>query len=177
MAFDFVDNIVSVINNARDVEASGEINKQASEDMFKGLRDTVPNFPDDMPFNTRRTVWEGNLRHGEDKWCEENYGAMKEQAQHQKGKRAGEWKYRTLLPNPYTSAKNVIAKAIEVGVDPAGMGKSALNKAKKEAEVEALSEAGKFDRLLTKLYDLYVNCEDAEIREIMLNSVTVKFGL
>ena len=43
-----------------------------------------------------------------------------------------EFKYRSYLPNPYTSAKTVVKKALEHGIDVTGLGKSELTKLTKE---------------------------------------------
>jgi hypothetical protein len=160
-------DVVNVINNARDVEQSGEINKQASTDMFNGLLGTVEHDVNLTPEENRK-FWESSLRVGEDMWCNENFGDISE-AKHDKGKRAGEWKYRTILPNPYTSAKSVIGTAIELGIDPKGKGKTELQKAIKEKkegkEESALDNAGKFTKYIDKAKALYDQVSDPAVKQ------------
>jgi len=175
----FIDDIVKVINAAADVQSSSSINKKSTDDMFNGLLATVPDPDPNMDGERFRAVWENNLRFGEDEWCEQEYGDLKDKAQHQGGKRAGEWKYRTILPNPYTSAKNVIGKALERGVDVRGKGKSAIQKESKEAAnggEESLDNAGKFAKLIDKAVELMEESENA-IQEKMFDYVRAKFAL
>lgn len=176
-SFDFVKDIVSVINSARDVEASSDINKQASEDMFNGLLRSVPEMGGNITPEEHRRIWEANLRFGEDAYCEENFADVEEQAKHQKGKRKGEWKYRTLLPGPYTSAKSVIGKALERGVDVRGKGKSQIQKESNEAASEGgenLDAAGKFKKVIDKAFELMKTANNAT-QEEMFEYVREKF--
>jgi len=66
-------------------------------------------------------------REAEDEFMEVNYGNDPE-AKHDKGKRKGEWKYRSYLPQAYNTAKSALKNALEAGVDPSGFGKTELEK-------------------------------------------------
>ena len=62
---------------------------------------------------------------------------------------AYKWKFRSYLPGPYTSAKSVIKKALEQGVDVTGLGKSeitALTKAKGE-EAKEISPPSSWEKV------------------------------
>lgn len=50
------------------------------------------------------------------------------------------WKYRTFLPNPYTSAKAVFGKCLELGIDPSQMSKDEASKAIKAKQSEDAGE-------------------------------------
>lgn len=157
----YVENIVNVISNAATLEASKEVTKEASEGMFNGLIATVELDNTCSP-EVQRVTWESTLRHGEDKWLEDNFSEMPE-AKHKKGKREGQWKYRTLLPNPYTSAKSVIGNAIEKGISVVGKGKSAIQKeinGRDDQPDSSLDLAGKFTKSVDKAKALFEQVSD-----------------
>lgn len=93
-------------------------------------------------------------RDDEDRFLEINYGSDPN-AKHVGGKRDGQWKYRTLLPQAYNTAKTSLTKALDAGIDPAGVGKTELDKLRtqatqnKKSPQELVTDA--IDTLFTRL--------------------------
>lgn len=106
---------------------------KANDDAYDRLRDgAVKSYNAFTDASVRRADFEATCRDAEDEFCEINY-AGDPKAKHTAGNRKGQWKYRTLLPAAYSSAKSALAGALGDGVDPAGIAKSALTKARAEA--------------------------------------------
>jgi len=174
--------VITVIDNARDAEQAGEIGKESTAGVFNGLATTVnvPMFASELDTVERRRAWENSLKPGEDAWCEDNFGAVME-ARHAKGKKAGQWKYRTILPNPYTSAKSILGTAIELGINTLGVGKTEIQKAIKKArngtQVDPLIESTKFVKAIDKARVLYDQCVDPVIKGAMGGYVSDKFDI
>jgi len=107
---------------------------KADDDAYNKLRDVaVASFNMSEDPDRRREDFEHICREAEDEFCEVNY-AGDPKAKHTAGKRKGQWKYRTLLPGAYSSARSTLAGALGDGVNPAGMGKTAVSKARGEAK-------------------------------------------
>lgn len=102
----------------------------ANEDAYKGLRDTASHvFDTEVPQN-RVPAFDLFTGEAETEFMELNY-SQDDKAMHRKGSRAGQWKYRTYLPKGYSSAKSGLRKALGEGINPAGKGKTELEKERK----------------------------------------------
>lgn len=114
-------SVYEIIQDAVIVEKGKGIVKNTTVNFFSSLRTTVT----ENKF-TSREAWEEYLKPDEDRWMEDNFGSDPD-AKHKGGKvRAGTWKYRSYMPNPYTSAKSVLGSCLDKGIDVTGRGKSEL---------------------------------------------------
>lgn len=132
----------------------------ADKEAYTDLRDvavealkTFPRFDDAA--ETFRTECEA----GETEFMEINYGSDPD-AKHVSGKRNGQWKFRSYLPNSYSSSKTELVKGLEAGIDPAGLGKSDLNKqrtettkAERTVEEKIADYVGKLNRAINSIDD------------------------
>lgn len=169
-----LETTIRILDQARDAESGKEIAKQAGEDMYALLRDSATGYTAGVD---QRTMWEGQLRIGEDRWCETNFGDVPE-AKHVKGKLAGTWKYRTILPGPYTSAKSVIGTAIERG--STGIftkGKSALQKENNSRKDDPEYLLEEFKKTINKALTLYTQEPDVKVRKTMAAHAVDVFGV
>lgn len=142
------------------------VSKVADKEAYADLRDvavgaicTFPNSPDDAA-----NVFAIECREGETEFMEVNYGSDPE-AKHQTGKRTGEWKFRTFLPGSYSSSKSELVKGLQAGIDPAGLGKTALNKARVTSTKVERTVEEKFEDYLGKLERVIESIDDAFLRQ------------
>lgn len=142
------------------------VSKVADKEAYSDLRDVAANCALSFPFdaNDAALAFNNECREGEADFMEVNYGGDPE-AKHTSGKRAGEWKFRTFLPNSYSSSKSELVKGLQAGIDPAGLGKTALNKARvASTKVERTAEE-KFEDYLGKLERVIESIDDAVLRQ------------
>ena len=90
-------------------------------------------------------------------------------------KKSGEWKFRTFLPPAYSSAKSVIGTALELHIPLVdenynNMGKSALQRAIKEAKKETKTELEKAQGMLDYVAKVAAKCNSREL-DALLDSV------
>lgn len=137
------------------------VSKVADKDAFNDLRTVAEKvavmFPSDA--SMQASVFNDECRSGETEFMEVNYSTDPD-AKHTNGKRNGQWKFRTYLPKSYSSAKCEIGKALEAGVDVAGLGKTAIKKertsvTKQERTVEEIiaDYTGKLKRAIAGIDD------------------------
>ena len=138
--------VYELINDAVLVEKGKDIVSNTTNNFFANLRSTVT-----QNNYTEREYWEAYLKIDEDKWMEDYHGSDPD-AKHPGGKiRAGTWKYRTYLPNPYTSAKSIIGTCLDKGISVEGKTKKELQdaingKVPGSTELAPDSNVNKFER-------------------------------
>lgn len=152
---------------------------KGSEEGYRHVREAAVKVFIDYPVELRRDLFEEQCRVDEDEFLEINYSGDPK-AKHESGKRKGEWKYRTLLPHAYNTAKNSLAKGLEAGLNPDGLGKSDLEKqtrtatqvrkSPRELVIEAVD-------LLFKRYDALTAAEDKRECERLLNQRIAERGI
>lgn len=145
-----------------DTILKASISETAKSEVFTELRDNSKFFSD-------RESYENDLKVFEDEYMEQEFGdepAAK--------KKNGEWKYRTYLPQAYTSAKAVICTAFDLGVDMFdedgdGLGKSAIQKATKEAKAstDSKSDQEKASIQANNLYHALRKLDEHERNEVL----------
>lgn len=167
-----LETTIRILDQARDAESGKEIAKQAGEDMYALLRDSTSSYGSGKD---QRELWEAGLRIGEDTWCENNFYDVPE-AKHTRGKLAGTWKYRTILPGPYTSAKSVLGTAIERGTAIETKGKSALQKENNSRKDDPAYLMEQFKKTIDKALNLYYQEPDSHNRSSMTAYVHEVFG-
>lgn len=112
--------VYEILDDGLIIEKSKGLIKSTQDNFFANLRSTIT----ENSFVTRGD-WENYLRYDEDRWMEDKFGGDPS-AKHTHGaKRAGTWKY-SLLPKPYQSAKSVLSRALEKGIDVKDKGKTEL---------------------------------------------------
>jgi len=116
---------MSIFDSITNYAVSGK----GADEGYRHVREVaVEVFNEFLNKDERLDAFSVKCREGEDEFMEANY--LKDpNAKHTAGKRKGEWKYRTYLPGSYNTAKSALNNALEAGVDPAGVGKTALEKA------------------------------------------------
>jgi len=142
------------------------VSKVADKEAYSDLRDVAASCALNFPFdaNDATLAFNSECREGENEFMEVNYGGDPK-AKHQTGKRAGEWKFRTFLPNSYSSSKTELVKGLQAGIDPTGLGKSALNKARTaQTKVERTVEE-RFEDYLGKLARHIIGIDDDGLRQ------------
>ena len=142
------------VSNVADKEAYSDLREVAT-----AAAASFPYQPDDAAI-----AFNNECRDGENEFMEVNYGSDPE-AKHTSGKRAGEWKFRTFLPNSYCSSKTELAKGLQAGIDPAGLGKSALNKARLASTKTERTAEEQFEDYLGKLARVIDGIDDASLRQ------------
>ena len=154
--------VYELINDAVLVEKGKDIVSNTTNNFFANLRSTITqnNF-------THREYWETYLKIDEDKWMEDYHGSDPE-AKHTGGKiRAGTWKYRTYLPNPYTSAKSILGTCLDKGISVEGKTKKELQdaingKVPGSTELAPDSNVNKFERSWRKCQRYYESATTEE---------------
>lgn len=112
----------------------------ATDNAYNDLRDVAAEVHSEYgDIDNRCGAFEERCRIGENDFMDANYHGV-EEARHKTGKRKGEYKFRTYLPRSYCTAKSAINKAMGAGIDPAGVGKSALEKATKAVSASVKSQ-------------------------------------
>ena len=112
--------VYEILDDGLIIEKSKGLIRSTTDNFFANLRSTIT----ESSFVTR-SDWENYLRGDEDRWMEDKFGGDPS-AKHTHGaKRAGTWKY-SLLPKPYQSAKSVLSRALEKGIDVKDKGKTEL---------------------------------------------------
>jgi hypothetical protein len=148
------------------------VSKHADTEAYTDLRavatTNLMQFPTD-PYVAAES-FKTDCNTGEREFMEVNY-ANEPDAKHSGGKRAGQWKYRTYLPGSYSSAKTELVKGLEAGLDPTGMGKSALNKARTETTKKDRDVYEKIDDYLGKLNRAINSIDDSNERQIVRSRV------
>lgn len=137
----------SVFNSISKYAVSGK----ASDEAYADLRDVaVEAFEGAVEPEDRALLFADLVSPGEDEFMRVNYDANPD-ARHAKGKRKGQWKYRTFLPHAYNTAKSALTSGLAAGVDPTGLGKTDLEKQTKQVVTTKKSPVA----LLTDAVDLY----------------------
>lgn len=117
----------------------GMLVAEEKANMWQFLKDTLPTHmcADGHRIYDKtvsRESWEADVRIGEDEWLAAHYDRTPETV-HDKGARAGQWKYRTLLKGTgWPEAKSILGTAIDLGIDPVDMGKTAVQNAIKQVK-------------------------------------------
>ena len=103
----------------------------ATDDAYSGLRDAASQVYMNHPLDVREDMFREQCHSAECEFMEINYSNVVT-AKHQSGKRVGQWKFRTYLPNAYSTAKTELAKALGEGLDPTGKSKLDLARQRKK---------------------------------------------
>jgi len=154
--------VYELINDAVLVEKGKDIVSNTTNNFFANLRSTVT-----QNNYTHREEWEAYLKIDEDKWMEDYHGSDPE-AKHTGGKiRAGTWKYRTYLPNPYTSAKSILGTCLDKGISVEDKTKKELQdtingKVPGSTELAPDSNVEKFKRSWKKCVRYYESTTEGE---------------
>lgn len=120
---------------------------------------------------TSKGDWDTYCYGGEVQFCEQEYASDP----NARKKSTGEWKFRTLLPQAYTSAKSVIGTALDHCiplVDENGnpMGKSALQnriKASKDEASDPKTEVEKAQAMLESVLKISKKADSTELYAIL----------
>jgi hypothetical protein len=110
-------------------------------------------------------TFEADCRRAEDDFMETNY-AGDPNAKHDKGKRAGEWKYRSYLPGAYSTAKTELSKALQVGVDPKGLGKTEIAKQRKAKTTTPSTPIDRVNKALSQIMNAINELPQAEAEAV-----------
>jgi len=154
--------VYELINDALLVEKGKDIVQNTSSNFFASLRGTVT-----QNNYTNREDWEAYLSIDEDKWMEDQYGSDPD-AKHKGGAiRKGTWKYRTYLPNPYSSAKSILGTCLDKGISVEGRTKKELQdaingKVPGSTELAPDSNVNKFERSWRKCKRYYESLTEGE---------------
>lgn len=112
--------VYEILDDSLIIERSKGLIRSTTENFFSNLRNTITE-----GMYESREEWENFLKPDEDRWMEDKFGDDPD-AKHKSGaKRKDTWKY-SLLPKPYQSAKSVLSRALEKGIDVKGKGKTEL---------------------------------------------------
>lgn len=112
--------VYEILDDSLIIERSKGLIKSTTDNFFSNLRNTITEGK-----YASREEWEDFLKGDEDRWMEDKFGDDPD-AKHKSGaKRKDTWKY-SLLPKPYQSAKSVLSRALERGIDVTGKGKTEL---------------------------------------------------
>ena len=112
--------VYEILDDSLIIERSKGLIKSTTDNFFSNLRNTITE-----GMYESREEWENFLKPDEDRWMEDKFGDDPD-AKHKSGaKRKDTWKY-SLLPKPYQSAKSVLSRALEKGIDVKGKGKTEL---------------------------------------------------
>lgn len=115
------------------------LGKRSDDDAYSDLRDVAVDAQASSDEPADRVIrFEHDAREGETEFMTVNYGNNAD-AVHTRGKRKGEWKYRSYLPRSYSTAKSALKKGLEAGQDVAGVGKTELEKKTRAATVQRKS--------------------------------------
>ena len=79
--------------------------------------------------------------------------------------KSGKWKFRTYLPQSYTSSKSVVITALELGLDITNLGKTAIQKLIKQHKASATVAKSDFEKaqiVLNTLGKLFVKLDPEE---------------
>jgi len=124
---------------------------KAGENAYDKLRDQAAMSRRVYPEPSEAVAdFEKDCRAAEDEFMAVNYGSDPA-AKHGAGPKVGEWKYRTYLPRAYSTAKSALAKALAADIDPAGKGKTELDKVRAEKTSKSRSPDERIDAALTTL--------------------------
>lgn len=125
LLFDIIDayNAGEKVRDVVTTTLSGEYNK---------LRDYVIEF-ERLSVDEDPEILDAFLLSEETSWLETKYEKVEPYIH-----KNGSWKYRTLLPKSYSSAKSVVLKGKELGILNHSLGKSALEKLIKEKLRESI---------------------------------------
>lgn len=127
------------------------VSGKASDAAYNGLRDQAAlSFTLFADPTLAAEDFASDCRSAEDEFMSVNY-ASDANAKHTSGKKQGEWKYRTYLPQAYNSAKSALIKAMEAGINPANKGKTALDKARAEKTSKPRSPEERIESALTTI--------------------------
>lgn len=159
------------MSNDENTGVFGSISKYAvstvaDKDAYTDLRAVAvaaqaqfPNSPADAAY-----CFQVEYAEGEIEFMEVNYSGDPD-AKHKTGKRAGQWKVRAYLPNGYNSAKIELRKGLEAGLDPTGMGKTALHNARTAATKVERTVEERIDDYLGKLVRALNSVDDSAVRQ------------
>ena len=138
------------------------VSNKGSEEGYRHLRDRAAALFNDLQA-TAADVFMIECNEAEDTFCQTNY-ANDPDARHTKGRRKGQWKKRTLLPQSYNTAKSALYSALEAGIDPAGLGKTALDKVRKERTQRIKTPAQLVNETIETLFKRLDKVEDPTLR-------------
>ena len=86
--------------------------------------------------------------------------------------KSGYWKFRTYLPQSYTSSKSVVVTALELGLDITNLGKTAIQKLIKQQKASDSIGKSDFEKaqiVLNTLGKLFVKLDPEEKEHIRAN--------
>lgn len=129
-----IESVAKGLDAAVVASNGGVLVAEEKSNMWQFLKDTLPQIGGKLDTSVGRENWEADVRIGEDEWLNDHYDRTPETV-HDKGARKGQWKYRTLLKGTgWPEAKSILGTAIELGIDPIPLGKTAVQNAIKQAK-------------------------------------------
>ena len=150
------------------------VSNVADKEAYAGLRKVAQHLALRPPASAEEH-FRYECRDAEDEFMQVNYGNDPD-AKHTKGKRKGQWKYRTYLPAAYSSAKSELAKALGAGIDVTDKGKTELAKARQAASKTPVPPSERIRKALVTIKNALVEMPQAE-GEQELENIRRELGL
>jgi len=160
-------NVDNVFDSISGYAVSGKATDNAYNTLSNAAAACFSAFDGDGPLAA--ADFADDCRKAEDEFMQINY-ASDAKARHVGGKKAGQWKYRSYLPQSYNSAKSALHKALEAGIDPTGLGKTALDKKRSEKTSTPRSAEERIERALTTIINAIneLSMDDADEQRALI---------